>query len=133
MPSMRDTVFSSMPGTNLSLASNSNIKAAKMPNGMSRRCVVRSMAKGRMVADTPRISSMLAMLLPTTLPMATSPLPLRAEEMPTNSSGDDVPIPTMVRPMMKLDILARWAIATDESTNRSADSSNSPKPMTRNK
>ena len=130
---MRDRVFSSIPGTNLSFASNSSIKAAKMPNGMSRRWVVRSMAKGRMAADTPRMSRMLAILLPTTLPKATSPLPLRAEEMPTNSSGADVPMPTMVRPMMKFEILARWAIATDESTKKSADSSNSPSPTTRNK
>ena len=104
-----------------------------MPNGISRRCVVRSIENGSITADTPKMSNMLAMLLPTTLPMATSPLPLSADKMPTNNSGEEVPMPTMVSPMMKLEIFARWAIATDESTSKSADSSNSPKPIARNK
>ena len=34
----------------------------------------------------------------------------------TKSSGALVPMPTIVRPMMKLEILARCAMATDEST-----------------
>ena len=48
--------------------------------------------------------------------MAMSPLPFNADDTDTNSSGELVPMPTMVKPMMKLEILARWAMATDEST-----------------
>ena len=47
------------------------------------------------------------MLDPKTLPIAMSPLLFNAEDTDTNNSGELVPMPTMVNPMMKLDILAR--------------------------
>ena len=42
-------------------------------------------------------------------------------------------MPSIVSPMIKLETLARWAIATDESTSKSAASSNNPSPNARNK
>ena len=74
------------------------------------------MEKGIIIAVTLNIRKMLAILDPRTLPIAMSPLSVSAEFTDTNSSGALVPIPTIVRPMMKLEILARCAIATDEST-----------------
>ena len=71
---------------------------------------------GKIIAVTPKIRNILAILEPMTLPMAMSPLLLKALDIETNNSGALVPMPTIVRPMMKLDILARWAMATDEST-----------------
>ena len=76
-------------------------------NGMSRRRCKRSMANGNIAAVTPKIRKMLAILEPMTLPMAMSPLLLSAEDTETNNSGALVPMPTMVRPMMKFEILAR--------------------------
>ena len=75
------------------------------------------MAKGRMVAVAPKMSSVLQIFDPMTLPKAISPLPLRAEEMLINNSGDEVPMPIMVKPMIKLLRCAFLAIATEESTS----------------
>ena len=91
----------------------------KMRNGISLTRCNRSMGNGRIIAVTPRMSKTLAILEPNTLPMAISPLLgtwLSAEDTETNNSGALVPMPTIVRPIMKLEILARWAMATDEST-----------------
>ena len=91
----------------------------KMRNGMSRTRCKRSIGKGKIAAVTPKMRKMLAILEPNTLPIAISPLLgtlFSAEDTDTNSSGALVPMPTIVRPMIKLEIFARWAIATDEST-----------------
>ena len=74
------------------------------------------MGNGKINAVTPRMRNTLAILEPSTLPIAMSPLSFSADDTDTNSSGELVPMPTMVKPMMKLEILARWAMATDEST-----------------
>ena len=102
-----------------------------MVKGMSRRVCCRSIAKGRMAAVMPRISRVLQIFDPITLPKAMSPLPLRADEMLMNSSGDDVPMPMMVKPMMKLLRCAFLAIATDESTRTLAPSKSKPRPAIR--
>lgn len=99
-----------------SLAKAMTMTVAIMANGMSRRYVVRSMSKGHIVAVRPSISSMLQMFEPTMLPRARSPAPSIAAETDTNSSGADVPIPTIVKPITKFDIFAFFASATDEST-----------------
>ena len=107
MPSMRDMLFSVMPGMMASLASRNTRIDTTMPMGMSRRDCSRLISKGRIMAVTPIIRNTLAMFEPSTLPMAMSPWPVRALCIETKSSGAEVPIPTMVRPMMKLEILAR--------------------------
>ena len=89
---------------------------AKITKGMSRRRCNRSIENGMIMAVTPKMSNTLAILEPITLPMAMSPLLLSADDTEMSNSGALVPMPTMVRPMMKLEILARWAMATDEST-----------------
>ena len=105
--SSRERVFSLMPGINESLQRAKRSSATKMPSGMSRRLTSRPIVNGKMVAVTPSMSRMLQMLEPTTLPMATSPCPVIADDTEMNNSGADVPMPTTVSPMMKLDIRAR--------------------------
>ena len=78
-----------------------------MTNGMSRRRCKGSMENGKINAVTPIMRNTLAMLEPMTLPIAMSPLFVNAEDTDTNNSGELVPMPTMVNPMMKLEILAR--------------------------
>lgn len=56
---------------------------------------------GRMVAETPNTRNVLKIFEPTTLPMAISAFPLRAAMTEVASSGKDVPIETIVRPMIR--------------------------------
>ena len=74
---------------------------------------------------------MLQMLEPITLPIAMSPWPESADEMLTNSSGDDVPQPMIVKPMMKLLSFAFFAIATEESTRTFAPTNSNARPTIR--
>ena len=105
-----------MPGTIVSLAMSITNNDARMTNGMSRRRCSRSMGNGKIRAVTPMISNTLAILEPNTLPIAMSPLPFRADDTDTNNSGALVPMPTMVNPIMKFEIFALCAMATEEST-----------------
>ncbi len=76
-----------------------------MQYGISKRIVFRSMGTGLIMAVTPSMSNILAALDPTTLPMATEPLPLTVPIMLTTISGIEVPMPTMVRPIRNSDML----------------------------
>ena len=87
-----------------------------MLNGKSLFNVLRSMVNGFIIAVIPKISNTLQILEPTTLPSVISPCPCNADDNEMRSSGDEVPIPTIVRPITNLDNLARCAIATDDST-----------------
>ena len=69
-------------------------------------------------------------MLPTTLPMAMSALPFRAEDMLTVSSGAEVPKATMVSPMTMDGIWKRFgngcgtvcqAIGTQKNEEQSSD------------
>ena len=71
----------------------------KMLTGMSFFRFSRVMSMGRSRAVRPRMSSVLKMLEPTTLPMAISALPCAAPMKLTTISGAEVPMPTMVSPM----------------------------------
>ena len=52
------------------------------------------------ILQLPRIRSWLSKLLPITLPIARSVLPLKAAIIEVTSSGRDVPVATIVRPIM---------------------------------
>lgn len=54
---------------------------------------------GLIITDTPKTNSILNIFEPMTFPMAISVSPFRAATMLVTSSGSDVPIATMVRPM----------------------------------
>jgi hypothetical protein len=57
-------------------------------------------------ALSPRISRMLAVFEPTTLPAAIAGLPLRAAETEVVNSGMEVPKPTTTKPIRSGDTLA---------------------------
>ena len=91
-----------------------------MHRGISNFIFFLSIATGKKTAVSPRIPSTLKILEPTTLPMATSALPLRAPMKLTTSSGIDVPTPTIAAPMTKSDTLYLLAIDTAPATRKSA-------------
>ena len=68
----------------------------------------------------PRITAMLKVFEPTTLPTARSPLPRAAAVSEVHSSGVEVPNPTIVSPMKKLDSPSRRATDTAPRTRSSA-------------
>ena len=82
---------------------------AKTPKGKSQRMTRRCMWKVTSSAPRPRMRPTLAMLLPTTLPMAISGLPSITAVSETTSSGSDVPKPMITAPTTVLG--TRWAVA----------------------
>ena len=82
------------------------------------------------MAQMPRISNMLARFEPTTLPKANSGWPDMAELADTISSGIDVPIETIVKPMTMLGIRNFLAMELEPSTRNSAPYFYMAKPNT---
>lgn len=115
-PSNLDNMLVVMRGNIESYTKINSIIAAKIAIGISRRIVSRSILNGCIIAVIPKIKSTLHIFDPTMFPIDISPSPCMAEDNDTNNSGDEVPMPTMVRPITKLEIFALCAIATDEST-----------------
>jgi hypothetical protein len=74
------------------------------------------------------ISSTLAILEPTTLPMEISGEPANAACNETRSSGVDVPNPTITMPTIILDIRRRPAMATLPRTSPSPPANSRIKP-----
>ena len=85
---------------------------------------------GRMRAAIPMSKRTLMMLLPMTLPMRISVLPLMSEEKETASSGAPVPKATIVRPIKSLLTLKLEATEDAPSTRKSAPLIRRTKPMT---
>ena len=92
----------SSPAPNMVRLSPSRIRSAVtiILRGMSFLRLFLVIVRGAIKAVTPRISSVLNMLDPTILPMAISAFPCMADSMLTTISGAEVPMPTMVTPMM---------------------------------
>ena len=111
------------------IMSNTEATRAK---GMSLRTVVRVMLMGVTMAATPTISRALKMFEPTMLPTARSGVPLSADTKLTQNSGSDVPMATMVSPMVSCDTLKRSAKATEPSVIRSAPQRTRMMPRTMN-
>ena len=78
---------------------STSMRVAAMANGMSFFTAERLIAMGAKAAETPTISIVLKMLLPTTLPTARSGVPFIADTRLTKNSGIDVPIATTVSPI----------------------------------
>ena len=78
--------------------------------------------------EMPRIKKTLEILLPSTLPMAISVLPLALATILTNSSGVEVPKATTVRPMTRSEMLNLLAIEEAPSTRKSAPLINRTNP-----
>ena len=84
--------------------------------------------RGRIRAQTPRMTKTLKMFDPTTMPIATSLLPAMAESTDTTSSGVEVPTATTVSPMMNSGTRNRCASAAEPSVRKFAPASISPRP-----
>jgi hypothetical protein len=88
--------------------------------GMSRLIMRCSMVNDPIAADRPRTNKILKVLLPTTLPIATSELPDNAPCTDTANSGALVPKATTVSPMTIGAIPNRVATEDAPFTNHSA-------------
>ena len=86
-----------------------------------------------MTAAMPIKRRTLMMLLPMTLPMRMSVLPLMSDEKETASSGAPVPKATMVRPTRSLLTLKLEATEDAPSTSQSAPLIRRTKPTTRSR
>jgi hypothetical protein len=95
----------------------------------SRRNASFVVASGKMTAARPSMSRMLAMLLPTTLPIAIPGAPIWAALRLATSSGVEVPKPTRVKPMSSGETPSRLAAATLPFTRASPPPSSSTRPM----
>ena len=93
--------------------------SVKAKKGMLRRMVSLLAGMGCITAVRPRMSAMLQMLEPATLPMAMLEDPIHAAWALTQSSGMDVPNPITVSPITIGLSLARCAIATEPSIRKS--------------
>src|SRR3989344_1082861 len=83
------------------------------------------------MAESPRISRILAMLLPKILPMAISVLPWMLAKILTINSGADVPNATMVSPITKAEMPNFLAIDEAPSTKKSAPLTRKANPAIR--
>ena len=106
-----------------------------LKRGVLTVCEVRTAVsgRGRIRAQTPRMTKTLKMFDPTTLPIATSLLPAMAESTDTTSSGVEVPTATTVSPMMNSGTRNRCANAAEPSVRKFAPARISPRPMMRSK
>lgn len=88
----------------------------------------RERGSGRTRAHSPRMTNTLKMLEPTTLPIATSLWPPMADSTLTTSSGVEVPMATIVRPITNSETRKRWASAAEPSVRKLAPARISPRP-----
>ena len=96
--------------------------------GISIRKVDFLQATANIVAEIPRMMSVLMMLLPSMLVSAMSDDPSVAATMFTTSSGADVPNATIVRPITRSEILRRLAKPDAPLMSQSAEIVNRAKP-----
>ena len=116
-PSTLFRMFSDALSRKTSLAQTSKMIEESMQSGISFLSVLRVMTIGANRAVQPTIINVLKILLPTTLPIAMSALPLRAEETLTVSSGAEVPNATIVSPITIGGIRKRLATEAEPSVN----------------
>ena len=99
--------------------------------GTSWRMICECTTSGVITALRPRMNSTLKMLLPTTLPTAMSVCPPSAAPTDTATSGELVPIATIVRPTTSGEMPRDSAILEAPRTSNSAPSTRAPRPSTK--
>ena len=117
-----------MPNKVLLIPESTSMTETARVTGMSRLRFSSVMDTGSITAVIPRMKRALNMFEPITLPIAISALPCMAPVRLTTSSGQDVPKPTIVRPMTNSLTPAFLAIAEAPSTSQSAPRTMSPRP-----
>ena len=100
------------------------MRSVMLPNGTS---------NGVMMAEAPNIKNVLKMFEPTTFPMAISAFFLRAAMIDVANSGKEVPMETMVNPMILSEISRYWAMNTAPFTNIRPPTMRPAKPNRMNK
>lgn len=128
MPSFLPINSCAVSPKNEALAKKPTNNVAVSENGISIKYVLFVIGKGAIIAAAPRISNILAILLPNTFPMAISELPLILEMILIFNSGMDVPNDTIVRPITMLDNPYRVPNEVAPSTNTSAPLIKNTKP-----
>ena len=121
-----------IPNKDRLIPNTSRRTVTKSVSGMSRLRLASVIATGTMSDVSPRINKVLNMLEPITLPTAISALPWKAPVKLTTSSGQDVPKPTIVRPITNSLTPAFRAIPEAPSTSQSAPRTISPRPTSSN-
>ena len=101
--------------------------------GISEKIVLFLSGRLQIKAEIHKIKKIFAILLPKTLPIAISELPLKLARILITSSGAEVPKETIVRPMTKSEILNFLAIDEAPSTSRSAPLIRITNPTTKSK
>ncbi len=101
-------------------ASPATRAVAPIINGRSTRTSCRATRNGMSSADRPRVTRMLKILLPMTLPTAMSVLSVSAACRPTAICGALLPRATTVRPRNSGRVLSRAASTTAARTDSSA-------------
>ena len=101
----------------MSLAKKAKTNDDKITNGISLLIVPSPTFIGKTKAVQPIIIRILKILLPTTLPIAISALPLMDDNKLMTNSGADVPKATMVKPITKSEIRNFFATAAEPSVN----------------
>ena len=137
MPKNRRQIIASARENTLMVASarltsrSRIIRAVEMSsnNGSSLDTVALVILIGLMTDAMPIKSSTLIILLPITLPIRISVLPLIMDEKETASSGAPVPKAIMVSPIRSFDTLKCEAVDEAPSTSQSAPLIKSMKPM----
>ena len=117
----------SMPPSRQKMSIKSDANTA---NGISRRTLDRFTMMGATSAEQPTMSSVFSVFDPTTLPTARSGVPFRADTILTHSSGIEVPIATMVKPITIWLTPKRDAMFTAPSVSQSAPFSTATRPIT---
>ncbi len=115
--SMRPIIFFTAPSRNTSLTSTRHNIVTRMTIGRSKNRVVLERIIGDIRALIPRIKNILAILEPSTFPIAISGLPWILASTDTISSGILVPSATIVSPMIAWDIPDFFATETAPSTS----------------
>ena len=131
MPSMRLTTLAASPSSSVSLATAHITSELRITRGNSLLINPLPTDIGITMAVQPTMARMLNMLLPTTLPNASSALSFNAAVTLTTSSGADVPIATIVRPITRSEMPKRLATAEAPSVNALAPMSINPSPSKR--
>ena len=127
-PSIRLITFTVPPSNKMSLAKKANTNEDKITRGISLLIVPSPTFIGKTNAVQPIIIRILKILLPTTLPIAISALPLIDDSRLITNSGADVPKATIVSPITKSEIRNFFATAAEPSVSALAPTRISANP-----
>lgn len=111
IPSLRVNAMTDAPSRRGVLPITRRASEERITSGISLVMMLRSTFIGMTIAVTPIMTRILNILLPTTLPIASSALPWIADMRLMTNSGAEVPNATTVSPIMRSETPQRFAIA----------------------